>query len=188
MLLTSRALWPRRRLARDEVRAEILNQMRTLPCWQCGKYLGSMLVFDFGEKVIVPGMRGRQIAQGEATLGVRDCYWKLAQGRQTIADSNSIDDESAADLLLCVQGAEICDLVVSKPDFIDLKFSNNVTLSLDTTNRNETQDCIAEFVVPDGRIYEVTRRGHYYLSGQVSTVRMSGTEKKRPEKKEPRSN
>jgi hypothetical protein len=174
MQLTIQAPWTNRRIAENELRAEITGQMRGKHCWQCGKYSGSMLFFDFGGKVSIPSMRRGQIEQGEATLGIRDGYWQLLNGSLTVTDSELIDDENAVELLSCIQGAQLYDLVTPTPGFLNLVLSNNLTLSLDTTNRYATSDHIAEFVLPDGRIYDVTPRGHFYLSDKVSTVRFEG--------------
>lgn len=171
MLFTSQASWPSRRLAKDKLRVSIADQMRGKFCWQCSRYLGSMLSFDFGEKVLIPSMRRGEIEQGEATLGIRDCYWKLSNGSLPVTDSESINDENAVELLSCIKGAELNDLIVPELGFLNLMFSNDLILSLDTTNRYATRDHIAEFVFPDGRIYDVTPRGHFYLSDQVSSVR-----------------
>lgn len=173
MALTNQAPWRRRRLSKDEFRTVIVNQVSSKACWRCSKYLGSMLTFDFGGKVSIPSFRGGVIEAGETTLGIRDCYWKLLKNGHIITDSDSITDETAAELLACMRGAKLCDFVVSESGYADFLFSNNMTLSLDTTNRYDTQDHIAHLTTSDGRIYEVTPRGYVYLSDKVSVARFA---------------
>jgi hypothetical protein len=160
---------------------ELLNQMDGKICWRVGKYLGSMLYFDFGEKILVPNkLRGTNVEQGEAIFGVRNCYWTLRSGGHLVADSDSIDDESAVKSLPCIQGKQIVDLLASTLGFINVVFSDGVVLSLDSTNRYGTDGPIAEFVMPDGRIFNVTPRGHFYLLDQISSVRFAKRVEKLP--------
>ncbi|MET3109437.1 hypothetical protein AAKU67_003974 [Oxalobacteraceae bacterium GrIS 2.11] len=173
MALTSQAPWPSRRLTRDEMRAALVEQVSNRACWRCGKYLGSMLYFDFGGKVEIPSMRQGVISQGEAILGVRDCYWSLLSKNQLVIDSDSISDDNAIENLRCLQGTFLCDFLVPEPGHVNFVFSGGVVLSLDTTNRYATRDNIAEYVAPDGRIYTITPQGHFYLSDEVSKIRFT---------------
>lgn len=167
------APWANRRLTKNEMRNTLIAKLANKPCWQCGKYLGSMLYFDFGLKVVIPSSRQGSITQGEATLGIRDCYWKFLYKGAQIVDSDSINDENATKKLSSLLDVILCDFTVSEPGFVSLHFSNDVVLSLDVTNRYATEDLIAEIITPDGFIYTITPRGHFYLSDEVSKIRFS---------------
>ena len=171
MQLTSKAAWPSRRLTKNEFRDALVVAMKGRDCWRVGKYLGSMLYFDFGARIMVPSRRSGPTEQGEAILGIRDCYWMLYKNRQLITDSDLIEDESANQKLDCLNGVHLFDFEVLKNGEISFIFSNHLALNVDTTNRYATQDCIAEMIAPDGRIYTITPRGHFYLSDEISNYR-----------------
>ena len=173
MAHTRQAPWPSQRLSEEEMRTAILNQVLDKACWRGAKYLGSMLYFDLGGKIEIPSVRQGVIVQGEAMLGIRDCYWTLLHNKQVITDSDSIGDEDALEKLGCVQQTFLCDFVVPEPGLVNFVFTGHVVFSLDTTNRYTTQDDIAEFVAPDGKIYTITPMGDFYLSDEVSTIRFA---------------
>lgn len=51
MSLVDIAPWPRKRLSREKkFEFNLVENLIDRACWRCGKYLGSMLYFDFGEK------------------------------------------------------------------------------------------------------------------------------------------
>jgi hypothetical protein len=172
MSLTDQAPWAARRIGGEEMRAVLIDNMAGKQCWRWGKYLGSMLFFDFGKRIVIPSVRRGVIEAGEATLGVRDCYWELCESDSVITDSVSVDDETMQKLEDIMIEAELVDLAVDKGrDSVNLLFSNSIVLKLDTSNRNKTADYIAEFTLPSGKIYSITPKGNFILLGRVSTPR-----------------
>lgn len=171
MAFTTDAPWPSQHLTESEMRHAILDQITDKACWRVGKYVGSMLYMDFGGEVQISTVRQGLVRQGEAMLGIRDCFWTLSDEGQMIVDSEAISDENASEKLKCIEGALLHDFAVHESVAVDFVFSNNVVLSLDTTNRYATDDDIAEFVAPDGRIYTIRPDGMLFLSDEVSKTR-----------------
>jgi hypothetical protein len=172
MSLTNQAPWAARRIGVGEMRAVLIDNMAGKQCWRWGKYLGSMLFFDFGKRIVIPSVRGGVIEAGEATLGIRDCYWEFCEGDSIITDSVSVDDETMQKLEDIMLEAELIDLASDKrQESLNLLFSNSIELKLDTSNKNKTGDYIAEFTLPRGEIYSITPKGNFILSGRVSTPR-----------------
>jgi hypothetical protein len=170
MTFTTEAPWRGRELSESEMRQVMLDQISDKVCWRVGKYLGSMLYMDFGGVIQTRTVR-RTILLGEATLGIRDCFWILADGGRVIVDSESITDENVAEKLKCLEGVFLRNLVVRESNTVDLVFSNYVVLSLDTSNKYDAEDDIAEFVAPNGRIYTIRPDGSFFLSDEVDTAR-----------------
>ena len=170
MAFTTEAPWLGRELSESEMRQVMLDQISDKVCWRVGKYLGSMLYMDFGGVIQTRTVR-RTILVGEATLGIRDCFWILADGGRVIVDSESITDDNAAEKLKCLEGVFLCNFVVRESNMMDLVFSNNVVLSLDASNKYEAEDDIAEFVAPNGRIYTIRPDCVFFLAGEVDTAR-----------------
>ncbi|MBP7580997.1 MAG: hypothetical protein KA757_08320 [Vogesella sp.] len=172
MAFTTKAPWLERELSESEMRQVMLDQISDKVCWQVGKYLGSMLYMDFGGIIqIRPGVSKRAIQVGEAMLGIRDCFWRLADGSRVIVDSESITDDNAAEKLKYLEGVFLRNFLVRESNMVDLVFSNHVVLSLDTSNQYEAEDHIAEFVAPNGRIYTIGPGGAFSLSDEVDTAR-----------------
>ncbi|MFL9923498.1 hypothetical protein PQR62_04425 [Herbaspirillum lusitanum] len=171
MVFTTLAPWRRQQLSERGMRQAILDHVADKVCWRIGKYLGSMLYMDFGGEVQITNVRKGLIRQGEAMLGIRDCFWSLSSEAQVIVDSESISDENASEKLSCIEGAYLRDFAVHESVAVDFIFSSNVVLSLNTTNRYATDDDIAEFVAPDGRIYIIRPDGILFLSDEVSKIR-----------------
>lgn len=172
MAFTTEAPWLRRELSESEMRQVMLDSISDKACWQVGKYLGSMLYMDFGGIIqIRPVVSKRAIQAGEARLGIRDCFWRLADGGRVIVDSESITDDNAAEKLKYLEGVFLRNFLVRESNMVDLVFSNHVVLSLDTSNMYETEDNIAEFVAPNGRIYTIGPNGAFFLSDEVDTAR-----------------
>jgi hypothetical protein len=173
MAFTTEAPWPSQQLTESAMRQAILDQITEKACWRVGKYLGSMLYLDFGGEIQIPSMRQGMIRQGEAMLGIRDCYWGLSSQAEVIVDSETISDDNASEKLKGIEGMLLRDFIVHEAIAVDFVFSNNVVLSLDTTNRYVTDDDIAEFTAPDGRIYTIKPDGKLYLSDEVSKARFA---------------
>jgi hypothetical protein len=135
--------------------------------------MGSMLFFDFGEKVLIPSFRGGMLEAGEATVGIRDCYWELRSGSQVVTTSDLISDANATKFVEQFRSAKLIDVGTSNRNrkTFNLHFSCGLVLTLDLTNSYATQDPIVEFVTSDGRIYEVTPKGQFFLADRVSKVR-----------------
>lgn len=172
MSLTDQAPWAARRIGREGMRAVIIDNMAGKKCWRWGKYLGSMLFFDFGKRIVIPSVRGGVIEAGEATLGIRDCYWELCENDSVITDSVSVDDDAMRKLEGIMIDAELIDLAKDKKhNSMHLLFSNLIVLKLDTSNQNKTGDYIAELTLPCGKIYSITPKGNFILSARVSAPR-----------------
>lgn len=173
MAFTVQAPWSSRELSQTAMQQAILGQVADKTCWRIEKYLGSMLYLDFGGEIAVPTVRQGTILQGEAMLGIRDCYWNLFRDGQTIVDSESISDDNACEKLSCIKGVRLSDFAVHEGLTVDFIFSNNVVLSLDTTNKYSTDSDIAELVMPDGKIYIIRPDGRLFLSDEVSKARFA---------------
>lgn len=173
MAFTQKAPWSSKQLTSSAMRRAVVDSVAGKSCWRVEKYLGSMLYMDFGGVLQVPSIRKGIIPQGEAMLGVRDCYWTLSRQQNLIVNSEIISDENALERLSCLNRTFLCDFVLHEGATADFVFSNNVVLSLDTTNKNLTEDDIAEFVAPDGRIYAIRPNGQLFLTDFVSKARFS---------------
>lgn len=172
MTRTAKASWPSQQLNESEMRQAILDQITEMACWRVGKYLGSMLYMDFGGEVLSRSIFGDLIILGEATLGIRDCYWRLSNQAEVIVTSETISDDNASEKLKYIEGMYLRDFVVREVE-VDFVFSNNLVLSLDTRNRNEADSRIAEFTAPDGKIYYIEPDGRLYLDDVVSMDRFA---------------
>jgi hypothetical protein len=101
---TTHAPWPIKRLGAKDLRCVLIEQFSDRPCWRAVNHVGSMLYFDFGNAIKLPSKRYGELEQGECTLSVRDCFWMVRIGGQTIIDSETVSSENAAGALAVFQG------------------------------------------------------------------------------------
>lgn len=87
-----------RRISKNELLRVLKIDFVGKTCWQFNKYLGSMLLFDFGEKFLVFSRSGEGVKVGENMLSVRYCYWEAIEDDKVCFDSDTISDEKVADL------------------------------------------------------------------------------------------
>jgi len=115
-------------------------------CFSYGKYLGSMLYFDLGEKVEVVGRRGT-FYEGQYIIGIRDAYWEIrseVSGNMVNIDSCNEEIEKSAfftDHVLV--GARVLNMEICNRNFI-CKFDNGTVISVDLNNRYESEDVLVQ--------------------------------------------
>jgi hypothetical protein len=132
-------------------------------CWGFRKYLGSMLVFDFGEKIEVKSRSGVVVLKGIFSIGVRDCYWEFKFGSRGIGESitsDSINTEAERDICHRVSGVRLIDLIRAS-DALCAVFSSGDLLLIDMTNKYSSDDPVIEFstngeflyMMPDNKFF-----------------------------------
>lgn len=173
MPFTKKAPWSEKIMSDQSMRFSILESTREKKCWQVKNYFGSMLHMDFGKRISLPGVREKNIIQGEAILGIRDCFWSLYFGKKFIIDSDSIDEVNAERALKVLIDKNLVDISRSSNLTMDFIFSHDISLSIDITNRYNADDDIAEFIAPDGKIYAIQSNGTSILQDEVSVVRFT---------------
>jgi hypothetical protein len=170
-----KAYWERKILSEQEMNNIISNNTHGQLCWRVIKYLGSMLVFDFGGKILSKLRSGNLVELGTSILSVHDCYWEIYRHNTIITDSDSIDDEIAKNLTKIFIDSELKYIAVNnKKNTIDWFFSNEIILSTDIINKYESSnDCgEVELTIPDGRIYKISLNGIIYLSEYISSTHL----------------
>ena len=137
------------------------------PCWRVGKYLGSMIYADFGERV-KRNIRGRgEEDVGEVAVGIRGCYWLLHVGHSlfTTSDEDLSDfDDRIKPLLM---GERLLEVSYWSAELLSISLSGQLQLFLDLTNRNAVEGSIAEFQHKDGRILCVAPNGDLNIDSRL---------------------
>jgi hypothetical protein len=163
--------WARRRIGEHEINNVLSDDWLGLKCWRVGKYLGSMLYMDFGARISVPA-RNSVVEAGEATLGIRDCYWTILNYGKEVIDSDTVDESWIPQLSTVFVGSELSRVALSaSSQEVVLSFSAHCEIRVDASNRYGTTEAILEFVSPNGHIHQVEPSGDIVLSDQVSAAR-----------------
>ncbi len=171
MPFTKKAPWSEKVMSDQAMRLSILESIREKKCWHVENYLGSMLHMDFGNRISLPSARGNNIIQGEAILGIRDCFWSLSVSKEIIINSDSIDEINAQGVMSILVGKNLIDIDRGSDLTVDFIFSDDIFLSVDTTNKYNASDDIVEFIAPDGKIYSIQSNGASILQDEVSVIR-----------------
>ena len=150
------------RVSPTALNALIQVEQRLEPCWRVRKYLGSMLTFDFGARLIGQGRRG-PYEIGSSTLGVRNCQWTFDSPTAS-TDSELAGGHTGELLTRALDGAHLssCERRQMRLAF---GFSNAASLSLDLTNLygNEPGDPLASIQLSGGAYFELKPDGRFEL-------------------------
>ena len=140
-------------------------------CWSVGKYLGSMLYFDFGEAITVDTRSGSRVEKGKFVLSVHNCYWRIQRGRRDLLNS---DDVASTDLQMLRDlfvGSSIEGLFRPRGRReISATFSNGCRIFFDISNRYEAepQEIVVKFTRADGLAVDLAEDGQLTVSGEPS--------------------
>ncbi len=141
------------------------------PCWRVGKYLGSMLTFDFGGRVPTRTMRGSTVDLGTSTIGVRDVWWRASGAGLEPFDSDDVAEGRAEWRRLeeSAKGACLSGLEREEEGLV-LVFSNRLRLELDTTNvyGEEADAAVWVLQLSGGPWFDVTPNGRILLNREAS--------------------
>ena len=116
----------------------IRYSMHERPCWRVTRVLGSMLVFDFGERLQKATRRGDAIEVGADQLSVRNVHWRASGGVLKPVTSDHLDGDNMAHICRAFSGARLEGCELSGPRFL-LRFSRGLKISLDMTNRYDVE-------------------------------------------------
>lgn len=156
------APWRRRRVSLDDLNLAIKKFFSDRPCTKFGHYLGSMLYLDFGGEIVTSTSKGESIVSGECVISVFDCHWEFFGADGLVIDS---DDFSAQEALLMrdlMRGA-ICKGVLQSKRFVDIAFSNECVLRIETPNKYMGEGNILTFTLRNGVVVGLTSRGYFIL-------------------------
>jgi hypothetical protein len=140
---------------------------RHQPCWSVGKYLGSLLYFDFGEAVSVDTRRGTVVDQGKFVLSIYNCFWSLRKGRKEILNSDIVGDDDAPMLRNLFAGSTLQRIARPRGRReVAVVFSNDCRLLLDVANRYgvDAGEGVAEFRRADGLTMRLLENGQFELN------------------------
>ena len=141
--------------------AQVLNQLPSGKCWGGNLYLGSMILFDFGERLLLTRPRG-SVYVGSTSLSIRNVYWEFRLRNELIETAQTVDSQSFSRSVLphflgqSIEGAD----PNAQPGFIRFLLSNSIHLDLDTTGKWPTEDVLAELTLKDGRYIKCLRDGY----------------------------
>lgn len=162
--------------ARPECPAEVVDALIVVeqhdqPCWRVKKYLGSMLTFDFGDRLAMTSLRGEPFEIGSSTIGVRDVWWRASGPGLEALDSNELHEQTQGwrRLDAALQGAALASCVREGPDVV-LGFSNGVRFQLDTTNiyEEEADAAVAVLRLSGGACFDLMPDGRFIVNLELS--------------------
>ena len=143
--------------------------MQDRPCWRVTRVLGSMLVFDFGDRIDAVTKRGNLIQVGSEQLSIRNVHWLASSGRLRRWTSDTLDGPRMDEMCREFSGSYLkgCH---RKGQRLSLVFSHGLKISLDLTNRYgvESAEEIAEFRLKGSLALSLSPGGAFTL--RESTV------------------
>lgn len=141
------------------------------PCWSVGKYLGSMLYFDFGEAITVDTRSGPQVKTGKFVLSVRNCFWRIQKGRRNLLNSDLVTSDHQQLLRDLFVGSTIQGLIRPRGHReIAVTFSNGCRILFDVTNRYKAdpQEVVVKFTRADGLAVDLVADGQLMIHTEPS--------------------
>jgi hypothetical protein len=163
-----------------EITNHTIEPLKPIACWEIHKYLGSMLSFQMGERIIVTGLSGALLHEGVFKISIRNVYWEALFGRKIIATSNDITpDIFAKELIPIVLNSEflqICQEEISH--WIRFEFSSSFSLRVDANSCMEDSGDKFEIILPDGRYVVLNSAGSLEALQEVEPTRSDRWRKK----------
>ncbi|MFC5068997.1 hypothetical protein [Flaviflagellibacter deserti] len=157
----------RKQPSRRRCSTAFLNDMLAIhaadrPNFFLRKYLGSMLVMDFGDQIPIRTFRGDDIEVGEFNIGVRNCYWELFDRSERILTSETIEDDRIIEKAIFKHSVSALNLFQRK-GFADLEFTEpGLMMRFDITGKWEDRPgrCIVKFDFLKKCSIQLTTFGH----------------------------
>lgn len=152
---------------------ELLAGFHPIRCWRFGRYLGSMLILDFGDQIDIKTHDSTTVAEGGLMIGIRSVLWVAIDGERTITTAEDVDHVVFAnDLERRPIGAAL-QMVESTADgrWIVFRFDNGFALKVDAVNTWKTESDIFEITVPDGRIVVLDEKGAIEVLDEIEPIR-----------------
>lgn len=154
----------------SKISALVAIEQQAERCWRVNRYLGSMLTFDFGERVSQQSRRGGALELGSSRLGVRDCAW-LAEAAGRAWTSDEADETTAEALTEAFQGAAMtgCD---RRRRWLSFHFTSGARLHLDLTTRYEAEadEFVASLALSGGAYFEMLPDGAWEMAPSEDAV------------------
>ena len=152
---------------------ELLSSFQPIRCWRFGRYLGSMLTFDFGAQLVIKTHDLMAAAEGCLVIGVRNVLWAAEDGGRTITSAEDVDDAIFANDLAWRPIGAALNLIESTAGglWISFRFDNGFALKVDATNTWKTESDIFEITLPDGRIVVLGHEGALELLDEIEPIR-----------------
>jgi hypothetical protein len=164
------ANFKRLRVSEKKLRLVIQEKFSGKKCWNAGKYLGSMLYFDFGFQVPCLTIKNKKIVKGEIILSIRDCYWEIYEQQSLLVNSNTVDDNFSEKFNGKFDKQELKDFFIKKSSYDAVfMFSSQISLVVDLTNEYKETNANAIVVVTleDKQVYEISPKGYIYTLSKV---------------------
>lgn len=162
--------------------AEVTRLLETYPlgvCWNASHYLGSMIVLDFGDRLLVNRTRG-SVLVGAASISVRDVFWSVSRQGQQLATADEIDHALFGTVLRPVfvgTSLESIDTLAERAA-IAFHFSSDVDLVVDTADIWDSNDVLVELTLPTGQYVRLMPGGAWNSSGDRDLVRKHAFEQR----------
>jgi hypothetical protein len=156
---------------------EMLTQRPSGPCWGVKLYLGSMVLFDFGGRLLVTRSRG-SVYVGTTSLSIQNAYWEFTQGNQQILTATDVSAHSFDAMvapLIIQQSIHSIDVNLGR-GILQFEFTNKLSLELDFTGRWPTEDLIAELTMSDGYYVKFLLGGSVVVSADRDLLRQHAFE------------
>jgi len=156
----------------------LISRLPLTKCWAGSFYLGSMFVLDFGGRLVLNRKSRGPVEVGESSISIRNVYWKLqAVGRElTTAEAVNADLFSAT-VRPALMGSSLCRVeMLTDQSCIAFQFSNSVDLIVDTTNKWESDDMLAEITLQNGRFLQLMPGGDWVTPEDWDPVRRQAFE------------
>jgi hypothetical protein len=152
--------------------ALLLEQHPSGPCWGGKLYLGSMMLLDFGSRLLVARPHG-SVYVGGTSLSLRSAYWEITRQGQLILAADAAEPPSFEEVAFPLLQNQSIGAIrpMSQSGVVQFVFSNGVSLDLDVTGKWQTEDALAELALRDGRYVEFRLNGEIVLTGDRDLVR-----------------
>lgn len=153
---------------------ELLVSFQPMKCWRFGRYLGSMLILDFGDQIEIKTHDSTIVVEGGLMIGIRNALWVVTSGERVITTAEDVNDLLFAnDLERRPIGASL-QLVESSADgqWIVFRFDNGFALKVDAANTWGTESDIFEITLPDGRIVVLDAEGVIEVLDEIEPIRV----------------
>lgn len=162
-----------RRLSGEDL-SEFAMHFRALPCWQVALSYGSVVRFEFGERLRKSNGDGDDLI-GSATLWLEGDDWRIEQNGSVLADSISVDRSVAEnDLSRAFLGESIQALHASERS-VEIKLSGGLRILAWNPPGSEMdeEDDLVTLYAPDGRIAGFSLKFGLFLATETDDFRAS---------------
>ncbi len=147
------------RISREAFSRFVLLSFGGVKCDKAGKYIGSMLYFDFLTSKYYIYYRNRK--SPAFVISIRDVFWEIYIEDNLRLSSEEVDQDSFSEMTPEIESRRFRKVIFSERAIVDFQFERDFSLKIDLTNRWGEVDRIVE-VRAAGEILSISPKGYCY--------------------------